>query len=240
MATWSIARRDVIAAFTTPLAWLVLACWTLLTNGLFARTLDGVHGTAGSPLPLYVESLDLGVLFLALLAPAITMTSFAQERTQGTMQLLLTVPIREHHLVLGKFCAALVVLLVLLAATLVQPLILMFISAVELPHLLAGYLGLALECAFFAALGVWISLLVDSPIAAYVLTFGTIAVLILVGIPERDAWMYPLGQAIGLGPRLAPFVNGEVRLGNVAYLLAMTAGFLVMAHSALLARRIHG
>jgi ABC-2 type transport system permease protein len=231
MPTWSIARRDVIAAFTTPLAWLVLACWTLLTNGLFARTLDSVHGTSGSPLPLYVESLDLGVLFLALLAPAITMTSFAQERTQGTMQLLLTVPIREHHLVLGKFCAALVVLLVLLAATLVQPLILMFISAVELPHLLAGYLGLALECAFFAALGVWISLLVDSPIAAYVLTFGGI---------DRDAWMYPLGQAIGLGPRLEPFLRGEVRLGNVAYLLAMTGACLVMAHSAILARRIHG
>ena len=131
-------------------------------------------------------------------------------------------------------------LLVLLAATLVQPLILMFISSVELPHLLAGYVGLALECALFAALGVWISLLVDSPIAAYVLTFGAIAVLILVGIAERDTWMYPFGQALGLGPRLEPFLRGEVRLGNVAYLLAMTSAFLVMAHSAILARRIHG
>ncbi len=240
MPTWSIARRDLIAAFTTPLAWLVLACWTLLTNGLFVRTLDGVHGTSGREFPLYVESLDLGVLFLALLAPAITMTSFAQERTQGTMQLLLTVPIREHHLILGKFIAALGVLLVLLAATLVQPLVLFFVSAVELPHLLAGYLGLMLECAFFAALGVWISLLVDSPIAAYVLTFGAIAVLILVGIPERDAWLFPIGQAIGLGPRLEPFLRGEVRLGNVVYLLAMAAACLVLAHSAILARRIHG
>ena len=240
MPTWTIARRDIIAAFTTPLAWLVLACWTLLTNGLFARTLDSVHGTAGSDLPLYVQSLDLGVLFLALLAPALTMTSFAQERTQGTMQLLLTVPIREHHLILGKFCAALVVLLALLAATLVQPLILLFISAVEAPHLLAGYVGLILECALFAALGVWISLLVDSPIAAYVLTFGAIAVLILIGIPERDSFIFPLGQTIGLGPRLEPFMRGEIRLGNVLYLLAVTSGFLVMAHSAILARRIHG
>jgi ABC-2 type transport system permease protein len=240
MATWSIARRDVIAAFTTPLAWLVLACWTLLTNGLFLRTLDAVHGTPGADLPLYVEPLDLGVLFLALLAPAITMSSFAQERTQGTMQLLLTVPVREHHLVLGKFLAALVVLVVLLLATLVQPLVLAFISAVEVPHLLAGYLGLLLECMVFAALGVWISLLVDSPIAAYVVTFGAIAVLILVGIPERDAWSHPIGQAIGLGPRLEPFFRGEIRLGNVAYLLALAAGCLVLAHSALLARRIHG
>jgi ABC-2 type transport system permease protein len=240
MPTWTIARRDVIAAFTTPLAWLVLACWTLLTNGLFVRTLDTVHGTSGAELPLFVESLSLGVVFLALLAPAITMTSFAQERAQGTMQLLLTVPIREHHLILGKFCAALAVLVVLLVATLVQPGVLLLVSAVDTPHLLAGYLGLLLGCAVYAALGVWISLLVDSPIAAYVLTFGAIAVLILVGLGERDAWIFPLGQAIGLGPRLEPFLRGEVRLGNVAYLLALTAGCLVMAHSALLARRIHG
>jgi ABC-2 type transport system permease protein len=240
MPTWSIARRDVIAAFTTPLAWLVLACWTLLTNGLFVHTLDAVHGTIGADVPLYVESLNLGVVFLALLAPAITMTSFAQERAQGTMQLLLTVPIREHHLILGKFCAALFVLLVLLGATLLQPIVLLFISAVETPHLLSGYLGLVLECAFLAALGVWISLLVDSPIAAYVLTFGAIAVLLLIGIPERDAWLYPIGQSIGLGPRLEPFLRGEVRVGNVAYLMAMTLACLVMAHSALLARRIHG
>lgn len=240
MATWSIARRDVIAAFTTPLAWLVLACWTLITNVRLVLTFQEVHGTSGVEYPLFVGSLFWGLLSLALLAPAITMTSFAQERTQGTMQLLLTVPIREHHLVLGKFCAALVVLLVLLAATLVQPLILFFVSGVELPHLLAGYLGLVLECALLAALGVWISLLVDSPVAAYVLTLGAIVVLFLVGLPERDSWLFPIGQALGLGPRLLPFLGGEVRLGNVAYLLAMTAGFLVMAHSAILARRIHG
>jgi ABC-2 type transport system permease protein len=240
MPTWSIARRDVIAAFTTPLAWLVLACWTFITNVRLALTLGEVHGTTGSDLPLFVGSLHWGLLSLTLLAPAITMTSFAQERTQGTMQLLLTVPIREHHLVLGKFLAAFIVLGALLAATLVQPLILLFVSAVEWPHLVAGYAGLVLVCALFAALGVWISLLVDSPIAAYVLTFGAIAVLVLVGLPERDSWLHPLGQAIGLGPRLDPFLAGEVRLGNTAYLLAVTGGLLVMAHSAILAKRIHG
>jgi ABC-2 type transport system permease protein len=237
---WAICRRDLVAAFTTPLAWLVLACWTLLTNGMFARTLDVVHGTSGAELPLFVDAMHLGVFFLALLAPAVTMASFAAERVQGTMQLLLTVPIREHQLVLGKFLAAFLVLAALVAATLVQPLILLVISQVSVPHLLAGYLGLLLECVLFAALGVWISLLVDSPIAAYVLTFGAIAVLILVGIAARDSWLHGAGEAIGLGERLAPFLAGEVRLGAVAYFLAGGAGCLVLAHSALLARRING
>jgi ABC-2 type transport system permease protein len=240
MPTWSIARRDVIAAFTTPLAWLVLACWTFITNIRLVFTFSDVAGTSGAEFPLFVGSLYWGMLSLTLLAPAITMTSFAQERTQGTMQLLLTVPIREYHLVLGKFCGAFIVFMVLLAATLVQPLILLFVSAIDLPHLLAGYLGLGLLCALLAALGVWVSLLVDNPIAAYVLTLGGIAVLLLVGVAGTDSWLHPLGQAIGLGPRIDPFLSGEVRLGNVVYLLAMTAAFLVLGHSAIMARRIHG
>ena len=240
MPTWSIARRDLIAAFTSPLAWLVLACWTLLTNGLFVRTLEAFHGTAGSDQPLFVESLNLGVLFLALLAPAITMTSFAQERQQGTMQLLLTVPIREHHLILGKFLASMLVLSSLLLATLLQPLSLLLISAVDGPQLAAGYVGLFLLLSMLAALGVWISLLVDSPIAAYVVTFAVIAVLLLIGVAPRDSWLFHGGQAIGLGARLEPFFRGDLHLGNMLYFLAFTASCLLMAHSALMARRLHG
>src|SRR5450432_2174440 len=115
---WSICRRDAIAAFTTPLAWLLLASWTMLTNGMFVYTLYSVHGKASSGQPLFVDALELGVFFLSLLAPAVTMTSFAAERVQGTMQLLLTAPIREHQLVLGKFLASFLVLASLVAATL--------------------------------------------------------------------------------------------------------------------------
>jgi ABC-2 type transport system permease protein len=237
---WSIARRDIVAAFTSPLAWLVLACWTLLINILFVRTLDAVHGTAGADQPLFLEALNVGVLFLAMLAPAITMNCFAGERQQGTMQLLLTVPLREHHIILGKFLAAAVILLSLLIATLVHPAVLLFISALDAPHLLSGYLGMLLQMLFFAALGVWISLMVDSPIAAYVLTFAAIAVLILFGIAPRDSWLFELGQTIGLGARLEAFFRGEVRLGNIAYFLCATTVCLLLAHSALLARRIHG
>jgi ABC-2 type transport system permease protein len=240
MAAWSIARRDIVAAFTSPMAWLVLGCWSLLTNALFMRTVDAVHGTPGADQPLFVESLNLSVLFLALLAPAITMNSFAQERQQGTMQLLLTVPIREHHLILGKFFAAAVVLGSLLIATAFQPLSLLMISALDGPQLAAGYLGLCLQLGFLAALGVWISLLVDSPIASYVITFAAIAVLLLVGIAARDSWLFPVGQAIGMMSRLDPFFRGEVRLGNILYFVTATACCLIMAHSALLARRMHG
>ena len=237
---WTICRRDLLHAFTTPLAWLVLACWCLLTNGMFVWGLYQVHGTPGSGSPLFVTALYSGIFFLTLLAPALSMTSFSGERIQGTMQLLLTAPIREWHLVVGKFCGVFGVLLALVAATLVHPLVLTLISSVQVPHLLAGYLGLTLVCAFFSALGIWISLLVDTPIAAYVITFAVIAILIILGVLEQTAVFGPIGQAIGLTPRVGPFFRGEVRLGNVLFFICATTALLVLAHASLRARRIHG
>jgi ABC-2 type transport system permease protein len=237
---WAICRRDLISAFTTPLAWLVLAMWLALVDLTFWLTLLHVHGTPGSDTPLFVESLSSGVFFLILLAPAITMNSFSLERVQGTMQLLMTVPIREHQLVAGKFLSAFLMLAVLVTATLVQPLVLHFVSKVPLPQLASGYLGLLCACALFAALGVWISLLVDSPVAAYVITFAVIAVLTLVGFLGEDGAMGRLSHAIGLHQRALPFFRGEVRLGNIAFFLAAASAFLVLAHSVLSARRIHG
>lgn len=237
---WAISRRDLLQSFTTPLAWLVLACWCMMTNGVFVWSLYQVHGTGGSDSPLFVNALFFGVFFLTMLAPALSMTSFSGERLQGTMQLLLTVPIREWQLVAGKFLGVFGVLLALVAATAIHPLVLAFVSKVHLPHLLAGYLGLILVCAFFSALGIWISLLVDTPIAAYVITFAVIGVLILLGLLQDAAVFGPLGQAIGLTPRTGSFFRGEVRLGNVLFLLSATLGCLVLAHASLCARRIHG
>ncbi len=237
---WAIMRRDLLQAFTTPLAWLVLAAWTFLTNGVFYLTLNSYQGTGGAERPLSLDALDLGVFFLTLLAPALTMTAFSAERAQGTMQLLMTSPIREHHLVLGKWLAVLAVLVALVAATLPHQLVLLVVSAVHGPSLIAGYLGLLLACCLFSGLGVWISLLVDSPVSAYVITFAAIAVLVLLGIMPPGTWAGTIGQALGVGAHSRPFMDGRVALGDVMYFLVGTAAFLLMAHAALQAKRIHG
>jgi len=240
---WAICRRDLINQFTTPLAWLVLAAWTLLTNGLFVMQLDVAHELGASQLPLYYWSLYAGSLALTLLAPALTMNSFSAERTQGTMQLLLTVPITEWQLLIGKYLAALGMLLALVAATLVQPAVLFFISDTGGTQLLSGYLGLIVACLFFAALGIWISLLVDSPVAAYVLTMSGIGLLYLVGMldhPTSSEFLASVGRVVGLQAHLGHFLDGDLRLADALWFLGLTAICLVLGHGALCARRIHG
>lgn len=244
---WAICRRDLLAQFTTPLAWLVLAVWTLLTNGVFWFNLWLVHVDPDGyrTVPLYVLSLAVGGWALTGLAPALTMNSFSSERVQGTMQLLLTAPITELQLLLGKFGAAALILLALVAATLVQPAVLWFVSDTGGLQLVAGYLGLVLCCLLFAALGIWISLLVDSPVAAYVLTMGAILALYLVSLladPYAGAWepLAAVGRFLGLDARLRPLRQGEVRLQDVAWFLSLAGIFLALAHGALCARRIRG
>lgn len=242
-ATWAICRRDLVHHFTTPLAWLVLAVWTFVTNGMFCYVLFQAHEQGWWGTPIYLQAMALGGGLLILLAPALTMNAFSSERVQGTMQLLLTVPITDLQMLLGKFLAAAVMLLTLLAATLIQPIVLFFVSELGGLQVLSGYLGLALCCLMFAALGTWISLLVDSPVAAYVLTMGAIGVLFLVGLlddPLHPPAVAAIGRALGLDPHLAHFRAGDLRLADIGWFLGLTVAWLTLGHSALAARRIHG
>jgi len=242
---WAICRRDLLHQFTTPRAWLVLACWTLITNFVFWWSLSATHSAGASEVPLYLWTMQWGAYALILLAPAITMDGFASERVLGTEQLLLSAPITELQLILGKFLAAFLMLLCLVATTLVQPLVLYLVSDTGGLQLLAGYLGLVLACALFAGLGTWVGLLVDSPVAAYVLTMGAILVLLLTGMladPALDAWapLSALGEHMGLDEHLRPLREGRLHVADVGWFVVATAACLVLAHGALCTRRIHG
>ncbi len=236
-----IARRDIRSAAGAPLLWLILAAWLGIVHGAFVLTLLDVHGRSGAAAtPLYVDALWWGGLVLALFAPALTMNAWAAERSQGTWQLLMTVPARERDLVIGKFAAAWGLMLVLLAATLIMPAVLAVISEVSVPHAIACYTGLVLLAAFLAALGTWIGLMVEGPVAAYVLTFGVVAVLWLAGVGGDDGPLGAVSAAVGLGGRIGPFLSGRIALADVAWFAAGAGIFLLLAHGAIVAQRQSG
>lgn len=236
---WHIARRDLRAAATAPLLWLVLGCWLLLVHGVFALSLEAVHGRAAL-VPLYTDALWSGGLLLVLFAPAMTMNAWAAERAQGTWQLLLTLPVRDRDLVLGKFAAGWALLLILIGATVAMLAVLAAFSGVAGPQAAAGYLGLVLLAALAAALGTWIGLAVDGPVAAYVLGFAGLAVLWLAGVGGAEGPLGPLAAAIGLGPRFSPFIAGRLALADALWFVGATALFLVLAGGAVRAARSGG
>jgi ABC-2 type transport system permease protein len=241
-AVYALARRDLISAFTTPMAWLVLTAWTLLTNGVFVfLAVDPAARGLPSGDPLVTTTLAWGAWLMILIAPALTMTAFASERSQGTLQLLFTVPVDDGTLVLGKYDAGAALLLTLLAATLPQVAVLWWISDPGGAHTVVAYLGTALALLTAAAIGTWISALVEGPVPAYVLTFGVLALLQLLGLlAQSEGPLAPIGEALGWWPRLEGFIRGEARVADALYFVGLTAVALQLAHAAVGLRRRNG
>ena len=162
---WAIARRELRSYFTSPLAYVVTALFLIMTSILFALILNQTNEATLRPL-----FGNLAVIFL-LTMPFLTMRLLAEEQRTGTMELLLTAPVRDSELVLGKFLGVFLLLLAMLACTAIYPLVLVLAGNPDRGPVLAGYLGVILQGAAFLAIGLFASSLTQNQIIAAMLTF---------------------------------------------------------------------
>lgn len=179
----AIAGRELRSYFVSPLAYVVAALFLCMAGFLFSLIL--YHTKQASLQPLFS---NLAVMFL-LIAPALTMRLLADERKTGTIELLLTSPVTDRDLVLGKYLAVLTFLGFLLGLTFVFPAILAGLGAKpDWATIWSGYLGIFLLGASFMAIGVFASSLTNNMIVAAIITF----VISLV------VWLLPsAGQVFG-------------------------------------------
>lgn len=162
----AIAGRELRAYFTSPLAYVVAAFFVVVSGYLFSLIL--YHTKQASLTPLFS---NLTVMFL-LITPALTMRLLADERRTGTIELLMTSPITDRELVIGKYLSAVIYLAFLLALTLVYPVILAFLGQPDWATIWTGYLGTFLLGASFMAIGVFASSVTANMIIAAMITFA--------------------------------------------------------------------
>ncbi len=162
--------------------------------------------------------------------PLLTMRLLAEEKRQGTFELLLTYPLSDLEAVAGKYLAALTVYGVMLGGTLLYPIMLFAFAHPEPGPIVTSYLGLFLLGASFIAMGIFFSSLTSSQIVAGVATFGVSLFFLVIG------WMVPLvGPTMGavlsqfsILEHLDTFAKGIVNLQDVTYYLFLTVFFLFM------------
>jgi ABC-2 type transport system permease protein len=162
----AIAGRELRSYFVSPLAYVVAAFFMLVAGYLFSLIL--YHTKQANLQPLFS---NLAVMFL-LITPALTMRLLADERRTGTIELLMTSPLTDRELVLGKYLACVTYLAFLLALTFVFPLILAFSAKPDWAPIWTGYLGTFLLGSSFMALGVLASSLTSNMIVAAMITFA--------------------------------------------------------------------
>ena len=233
--TLAIARRDLLSAFATPLAWVLASASGLLAAVVFVA----VGFEEGEIANLRPALVALGWATL-LLAPAVAMRSVAEERRQGTLEVLGAAPLGEWSIVLGKFLAAVGVLAVVLLPIAVLAVPLERHGDPDFGEIACGLLGLLLVGSTIASMGILASSLASSQVLAYLgAMFPWLGLVLAAKLLPRwlgAEWTAPL-EAIDPLRRLDAFVIGLLDLANVAYFAAAIACFLALAALALGAPR---
>ena len=235
----AIVRRELIAYFSSPLAYIVMAAFLLLQGSLFALIIGYLSRPGQSSMSI-LQAFFGGTIFFwffLVVAPLITMRLVAEERRSGTIEVLLTSPVSEAQVVLGKFAAALGFYLVLWAPTLIYVLMVTSQAAIDWGAVAASYLGVALFGALFVSLGLFASTLTRNQIIAAVLAFT--GLIVLFGLPLLRGLMISssaFGAVIDhadLWQHMADFSKGIVDTRHVVYGLSLTGLFLFLSTKSL-------
>jgi ABC-2 type transport system permease protein len=198
----AIVERELRAYFNSPIAYVVLTIFIFLSGIFFRSILSQVMdmGFAAQmqaqqlgPRPLdmpgmisrgFLSTMSVILLFIM---PMLTMGLFSEEKKRGTIELLLTAPVTDLQVVLGKFLAAATFFVILLLSTVVPMSVLYLYGSPATGPILTAYLGLLLYGLSIVAVGLFISTLTENQIIAAVLSFGTIMVLWLVDVVANRA-----------------------------------------------------
>ncbi len=247
----AIAGRELRVLFASPSAWAMLAVVQAILGYLFLTQLD-LYIQLGSQLmalpdPPGLTEVIVPALFgsagivLLMVVPLITMRSFAEERRNQTLSLLLSAPLSVTGIVLGKYLALMGFLTLVTALTAVMPASLLLGAQLDLGLLSAGVLGLWLLLGSFAALGLFISTLTSHPMTAAVSTFGVLLLLWILDAASSGGGQSSvlLGQLSMLN-HYDPLLKGVFDTADVAYFALFIVLFLGLSVRRLDAERLSG
>ena len=231
--TWIFCVKELRSYFNSPVAYIVLTAFTLLTGFFFTSSLFLIGQASMRPL------FTLLPVILLFFVPAITMRLLAEEKRSGSIEILVTLPTRDWEIVLGKFLAAWIFILTGLALTLLYTLTVSSIGDLDAGETFAGYLGLVLLGGAFAAIGIWSSSLTRNQIVAFIVALVLIAALSLVDdlLPVLPVGMAPVLQFLSVSYHFENISRGVVDTRDLLYYASLIFLMLYLAHNALESRK---
>lgn len=254
----AIFRRELRSQIVSPVAWIVWTLFLLLAGWFFFNLVSQFSVLLGNyqvyaqltSNPELIQRVNLNevvvsgllrnlLLLLVFFIPILTMRSFAEERKQGTDELLLTAPVGPGEIVAGKYLGLLFVTGCMVAATLVFVGILTRYGDPEMGPVWTGLLGLALAAASLAALGLAVSTLTASQVTAAVTSFVLFLVLFVLDWPAESVqgWLRALLKGLSLPARFDGFAKGLVTSPDVLYFLSLAALGLFVARGTVASQR---
>ncbi|MCK4773532.1 MAG: ABC transporter permease subunit [Candidatus Krumholzibacteria bacterium] len=250
---WAVFKREMGHYLQTPGVYVALAFFLLLSGAFFtlsvsdfvaasAKVLAGADLPDGE-LPLNVTDRIITQLFsllnflMLLLVPMLTMRLISEERKSGTFELLVSTPLENLDILLGKFFAALAMGSLVLLFCASYPLICMLFSEPEIPVIISCFIGLFLIVMAYTAFGLFASSVTESQIAAAVLSFVGLLIFQMVDLLFKAGSLGVLAGALSVRKHSETFTMGIVSTVDVGFFILFTVFFLFLAVQVLDARR---
>jgi len=231
--TWTIAKREFGAFFKSPVAYVVLGAFVPLVGYLF---FSSFFLRSNASMESFFGNMPFLLLFFC---PAIAMRLLAEERGQGTIEMLLTMPVREIEVVVGKYAAALGVLAVGLVVTLPFAYTVGKLGSLDVGAVVAGYLGTILIGGLYLAVGTFTSALTKNQVVAYIVGLAICLALYFMGVFFSMAGpvVGPILEYASPSYQFQKITRGVIELRNVVYYVSVIGLLLVLSVQTLEARK---
>jgi len=233
-ATAAIAKREIKTYFYSPIPYIVAAVFIVLTGFFCFLTVllekqAEMRGYFGSLVPW----------LLPILMTAISMRLLAEEKGSGSLELLITMPVRDWEVVVGKFLAALAFLSVMVGLTFSFAISISFIGPLDKGAAMAAYLGMFLQAGAYVAIGLMASSFTKNQIVSFIVGFLICFALFLFGKVSAFApkSIQSTLQTLGADSHFEQMLRGVVDSRDLVYYLSIMAVCLVVATVSLDSRK---
>jgi ABC-2 type transport system permease protein len=228
----ALTRRELGVYFVSPMAYIILTALLLISGAVFWSSMGGA---AESRMPVdFFQTLAFIVYIIVLSSPLVTMRLIAEEKKQGTLEIILTSPISDAGFVLAKFAAAMVLLAYLLVLTLGYLVIISRYGLVDYGAVACGYFGIFL-------VGIFVSSLCSSQVTAGVITLAVALLLIMAQLIGNFLAEGSVGREllayVDIPTNFGDFLRGVIDRTRLVYLSSVTAFFLFLTTRVVESRR---
>ena len=245
---WAVCKKEIQNYFYSPVGYVFIAIFMVISAILFfnVNRTANTYGTGYSGKADYSTALQNMTIYLSFITPVLTMRIFAEERRNKTDQLYLTSPLSISSVVLGKYFAALFVLLIAMLLNLIFPLVIVIYTssgALSFSMLMVQYIGFFLIGATFMAIGVFVSAMTESQVVAAVVSFA-VAFFIWLGNNTLtnlgSDFLNMVASSLNMLARYQNFADGIVGFSPFVYYISLSGLFLFLTVRAIERRRWTG